>query len=314
MTHPLRLTAPIAFDGNGASLPKRLRGTAYSGGRVPDRNIVIDLSSTSIVTPSPLLASHRGDIVVGRITQASVASAIAIEGDLYSDIDDDAKAIAEKAARGHPWQLSVGLYGYTWEDVPAGKTVTVNGQNFDGPVGVLRNGVVREVSIVALGADPATDASLFNHFRGNPMSGTDQNTTVAQLATLTVERDQARATATRLEAENRTQATRITELEAQLAQLADRARAAETAQRTADVQALFKDLGLEFTNEAAAPYLAMSSDIFAGVRTQMSALRPRLPTHLSQSLADLGAGGQGGSNPAAGGVLLQTVKTAHGIK
>lgn len=312
MSQPLMLTAPVAFEAGGAALPKKLRGTAYSGGRVPDRNLVIDLATTSITTPAPLLAGHLSGSVVGRITQASVAGAISIEGDLYSDIDDDARAIAQKAARGHPWQLSVGLYGHTWEDVPPGKTVSVNGQSFDGPITVLRNGVVREVSIVALGADPAADAAFFTQQRGRSMS--DQNAAVAQLATLTVERDQARANVTRLEAENRTQAARITELEGQLATLTERARAAETAQRTTDVRAMLQELGLEFSEAAAAPYLAMSAEVFAGVRTQLSQLKPKLPAHLAHSVADLGAGGGSGQQPAPGGLLLQTVKAQFGIK
>ena len=57
--------------------------------------------------------------------------------------------------------MSVGLYAFTTESIPAGKSVNVNGQVFNGPVNVLRKGQVREVSIVTLGADPKTAVQVF---------------------------------------------------------------------------------------------------------------------------------------------------------
>ena len=57
--------------------------------------------------------------------------------------------------------MSVGLYSFTTESIPAGKSVNVNGQVFSGPLRVLRKGQVREVSIVTLGADPKTAVQVF---------------------------------------------------------------------------------------------------------------------------------------------------------
>lgn len=61
-----------------------------------------------------------------------------------------------------PFQMSIGLYGYDELYIASGNAETINGQQFQGPVTVLQNGKVREVSVVALGADPNTDAQFFN--------------------------------------------------------------------------------------------------------------------------------------------------------
>ena len=84
--------------------------------------------------------------------------------------------------------MSVGLYGFTREFVPAGKSVQVNGQTFNGPVNVLRNGQVREVSVVTLGADPRTDSKFFEQpSQGVPSMNLTAEQLAAQVAQLTAQ-------------------------------------------------------------------------------------------------------------------------------
>jgi hypothetical protein len=149
-----------AADG---ALPARFEGVAYSGGFVPDYEVVIDLATTTFKQRLPLLDSHwRSDIIGVVESAANKDGAMTVSGRLFSDMaGSSAERIAHLAQRGVPFEMSVGLFAFTREWVPAGKSVTVNGQVFNGPVNVLRNGQVREVSIVTLGADPKTAVQVF---------------------------------------------------------------------------------------------------------------------------------------------------------
>lgn len=162
---PLELRA-----GAEDKLPSTFSGTAYSGGFVPDYGVVIDMASTTYNRRLPLLSEHWRGNIIGVIEQAStVDHQMQVAGKLFSDMEGSrAQEIAQLAKRGVPFEMSVGLYNFTSEYVPEGKSVTVNGKSFTGPVRVLRNGQVREVSIVTLGADPRTESKFFTASEGEP--------------------------------------------------------------------------------------------------------------------------------------------------
>jgi hypothetical protein len=169
----IQLRAPIALTATAlGTLPSRFEGIAYSGGVVPSYGVVIDLGSTTISQPMPLLHEHSRDRIIGAVTAASIqAGQIIVAGKLFSDIPGGhAEQIAQLAIRGAPFQMSVGLYGYTEEVVPLGRAVTVNSRTASGPTVVLRRGAVREVSIVTLGADPNTNARMFSRKAKTPGS------------------------------------------------------------------------------------------------------------------------------------------------
>jgi predicted heme/steroid binding protein len=46
------------------------------------------------------------------------------------------------------------------QHVPAGESVKVNGRKWDGPLLVARNAVLRELSLLPMGADGNTDAGF----------------------------------------------------------------------------------------------------------------------------------------------------------
>ncbi len=159
------LEAPFEFKAAAdGGLPAKFAGTAYSGGFVPDYEVVIDMGSTTYNSRMPLLNAHMKGDIVGVIEQAVTENGqMNVAGRVFSDMaGSSAERIAQLAQRGAPFEMSVGLYGFTREFVPAGKAVQVNGQTFNGPVNVLRNGQVREVSIVTLGADPRTASKFFD--------------------------------------------------------------------------------------------------------------------------------------------------------
>lgn len=185
--------APIELKANAeGGLPAKFAGTAYSGGLVPDYGVVIDMATTTYNAKLPLLDSHSRWDIVGVIEQAATRDfQMQVAGNLFSDMPgSSAERIAQLAQRGVPFEMSVGLYAFRREFVPAGETVKVNGQTFNGPVNVLRNGQVREVSIVTLGADPRTTSKFFE-LEGDPsMKTIDQLT--AEVAELTAKLATAR--------------------------------------------------------------------------------------------------------------------------
>lgn len=302
---PFVLTCAADFEAaQGDALPARISGVAYSGGPVMGGIAVIDLASTKVAMPAPLLASHEHDEVIGALTQGNNTGAeLTVAGELYSDIDETARAIAAKAKRGHPWQLSVGIYGMNFEDVSPGNSVTVNGREFKGPITVLRGGTVREVSVVALGSDAETNAAFFSARSATTKTGDDPMTIEqlqAQVAALTAQVAELTAARDRAKADLDARDVKIVELTAAIDQ-------ARRDARTTEVKALFSEIGQEFSEDAAKPYLNLDADTFSAISAQLKARAPQLPAHLRQQAAS------GTQPPAGGSVLLSVVKTAHGV-
>lgn len=280
-----RATAQFAAaDPQGAA--RQFSGTAYGGGIVTDHpyfeRVAFDLATTKLATPAPALYQHQPE-PIGLIRSATLAANIAIAGELFSDVDEQAKSIATKADKGMPWQLSVGIFPGRIEDVRAGSKVDLNGQTFDGPLTVFRDNRIREVSFVSLGADHTTEAHVFSIIGGDrpahppkepaPMSTIDK-----------AEHDRIVA---ELNAKISEQGTTITDLNG-------RFEAQEKAARLAAVKALFTDTGREFKDELAAPYLGMSEEAFTAVAKDLRASgKPKLPANLSAEQAKGGEGGAG---------------------
>lgn len=297
MEKPLYFIAPVALEAIGSSeLPSRFSGVAYSGGKITDWDypVIIDLASTKIADWMPLLYQHRHDAMIGTVAETrNDGASLTVSGSLFADIDDDAGQIARKASRGARYQMSVGLFGANYERIDSpDASVTLNGQTVNGPLVVLRDGMVREVSIVTLGADAQTNAAFFSALSSGAASPPtppeeppmpDQNPDLAgQVAALSAQ---------------------IADLTTQLQAATARAESAESAlaetqrqTRLAAVRDLFAAVGREFSDEAAAPYLGMPADVFAVVAADLKATRPAktVPAHLFQERAT----GEPGQAPA----------------
>lgn len=154
---------------------RQFSGLAYGGGLVPSPfgmgNVVIDLATLAAGAPLPLLNMHDHAAIVGKV--ASVTNdgwQLTDAGELFSDFDPTAQGIAQRAGRGIPFQQSVGVYDFREEEIRAGQSVNINGRSFIGPLTILRNGTVREISICPLGADATTSAAIFNAGQPAPNS------------------------------------------------------------------------------------------------------------------------------------------------
>lgn len=266
----VQLTVPVELSAVAdGKLPSKFKGLAYSGKAVHRGSCVIDVSTTTVPARMAALASHDksiGDGIVGLVSAASKdGSNINVEGDIYSDMaGSPAEKIGQLAARGFPFQMSVGVYDFNEEWVPHGNSVNVNGQDFSGPLCVLRNGKVREVSICVLGADGDTSAKFFNQpddTPGNLTEKTDMN-----------DLEQARADLAVATATIATEKARADKAVADLKASTDASAAVQLAARTAAVDALFAEIGEKPADAEKAEFVAMGDAAFAAAAARMRAV------------------------------------------
>jgi len=144
-----------AKDGN----PK-VKGVAYSGGKMSlpgwKHPVVVDLSGMEIPDSVPLLTNHenRTGSRVGMVAARVEDDTLHIEGEIVSS-SGQAAGIVEQAESGADWQLSIGAEVKQSDLVKTGTRV-VNGQEHAAPFYHVTASVLREVSVVAVGADQAT--------------------------------------------------------------------------------------------------------------------------------------------------------------
>lgn len=288
------LTAPLQLRAQQpGAIATQFSGTAYTGAVIDDwgERIIIDLATTRTAEQMPLLHEHRREQTIGTISQAAITdTAITFTGELFADIDDTAKTIATKAARGLHYQMSVGLYQAKGQLVPEGHSVNINAQTHQGPLVVLTGGTVREVSVVTLGADANTNASFFSAnvgrvaFPGDPPAHLLAPPSQEANPMPDAPDHQARIDALTAQVADLTSALDAAKTDAATAQqaLADH----QLSARKHEVQALFSELGRELTEASAAHYLSLSEDAFASIVTDLRAGKLLAPAHLFSEQAN----------------------------
>lgn len=205
-------------------------GVAYSGEVITDHwywdRIVFDLDSMQIKGRIPALLDHSTRQRAGAINSHSIdhQNGLTVSGDLMSN--EFGTQVAQDSDDGFPWQMSVRIEPSAVEEIQAGASVTVNGKLHQGPITVFRGGRIREVSFCALGADDNTNAVAASH--SPKQFNQPEDTDVTEL-----EKAQAK----------------ITELEGQVNTLTEQNKQFAAAKREAEITALGKDLGKEFSAE-----------------------------------------------------------------
>lgn len=148
---------------------------AYTGGLLSLQNfpnpVVVNTAGVKAQSEAqlPLLRDHNQSRVVGHGKPIIESKQLRIEGKL-SVSGPERDSLIEASNGGFSWQASIGgripnprkdIY-----TVPAGKSVSVNGRQFSGPIHVVNAFHWKETSIVALGADEgrasASIAAMFN--------------------------------------------------------------------------------------------------------------------------------------------------------
>ena len=234
-------------------------GVAYSGEVIQSHyywgDVIFDLDTIQMKTPLGALIDHDTDRRAGVVRNFTKDNqgGLKVSGDLLSN--KNGQEVAQDSDEGYPWEMSVYIVPGSIEEVDRGEVV-VNGKTLKGPITIFRNGVIREVSFCALGADDNTSAVAASHTpkHFNKQEDTDV-TELEQLKAdnqkLTTERDNA-----------------VTEL-----------KQFKETKRTEDIAALETELKVQFCAEDKTAYTAMDDTTFAFTTKQ---------------LRQFSAGGQGG--------------------
>jgi hypothetical protein len=153
-----------AAEGDAKKLPT-MTMAAYNGGAMDvgwGLPVAIDLKGLDVAGHArPILKDHDPGQVVGHTTKITKVEgkSLAIEA-IVSGTGAAAQEVVANAGNGFPWQASVGVAARNYEYVKEGSTGKANGQEFTGPLYIVRKGVLAETSVVAIGADSSTTTSI----------------------------------------------------------------------------------------------------------------------------------------------------------
>ena len=163
---PLALTASIHLLAAQADRPRRFKISAYSGGQLRvdgfEYPVVIDLSGLSAGGNVPIILDHTADVehTVGSTDSITNNGQTLVMAGVVTGASPRVLQVLAQADSGHQWQASVGCSVEQSEEIAVGQNVTVNQQTFRGPVIVARRSVLRETSILPVGADSTTTVNL----------------------------------------------------------------------------------------------------------------------------------------------------------
>ncbi len=154
----------LAAEGDAQAVP-RFTMIAYTGEpmrvegwRFP---VVVDLEGLSIPSQRrPVRFGHSMYAGVGHTERIAVDAGRLIAEGIVSRDTPAAREVVASGKRGFPWQASIGAQVGQAEFVRNGKSITVNGKTFEGPIYVARRTVLGEISFVDLGADTNTAATI----------------------------------------------------------------------------------------------------------------------------------------------------------
>lgn len=141
-----------------------VKGIAYSGGKMRlfgwSRPVVVDMAGLAIPESVPLLANHENHTHgrVGVVVAKAVDGRLEIEGEIVGE-GELSGAIVSQGKAGADWQLSIGAEVEAAELVQEGKRI-VNGVEHEAPFYHVSKSTLREVSVVAVGADKATHMTV----------------------------------------------------------------------------------------------------------------------------------------------------------
>lgn len=252
---------------------RKFKGTAYAGGCVDGHwywgrsGVVFDLDGIEIDKPAALLEEHFSSSRIGVVQTVDTNGKIDVSGDFLTNAK--AQEIVQDSDDGFPFQMSMMIDPGSIEEVSQGKTVTVNGQVFEGPITIFRQNRIREFTICSTGADRNTSIKAFSG-KANP------NPTIKEDTDVDLEQAQAK----------------IQELEQKNAQLEADVKKFAAEKREAEITALSAETKTEFSAEEKAEMVKLDDSAFAFSAAQIrkfsansTSQKPALPSHLTQHQA-----------------------------
>ncbi len=252
-------------------------GVAYTGQVLHSMfgDVIADLKGLAPINARgiALLYGHHSPVGVVR-SVSETERGLEYSGEMVKGLEKS-NEIAALAASGFPWQLSIRAEPDVIEELGEKATAEVNGQTVTGPITIFRQWRLPEISIVELGMDGDTEATIAAHAGGgvrrrvllaSPASRDDMADTDTATAPTTVEELRASSPdlVAAIEAEAHTngvsaERARITEIiEATRQAIAgDTAEGEAAAEPTVEAQAL--DLIVTATKDGKAATTLMAS-------------------------------------------------------
>jgi len=153
-----------AAGGSDKQLPQ-FSMIAYTGGLMRitgfPHPVVVDLEGLAVERQDiPVRLDHNPRQGVGHTQHIAVENGQVTAEGLISRDTSWARDVARSGVNGFPWQASIGAAVVEAEFVPVGQHATVNGRTFDGPIHVVRQAILKEISFVDSGADANTAARI----------------------------------------------------------------------------------------------------------------------------------------------------------
>lgn len=140
----------------------KISGIAYSGGEIMQWSgrMVVDLSGMEFAEQIPLMDSHENSTSskLGEVTARVEDGKLLIDGSITSQSDEAKHIIAD--GKLSKWQLSIGANILARKFFEENEKVKVNGIEFTGPITVVSKSLLREVSVVAIGADKGASMEI----------------------------------------------------------------------------------------------------------------------------------------------------------
>ncbi len=166
----IEITAAAQIDveaaaGEGTAALPRFKMVAYTGGAMRVAGwrhaVILDLAGLDIPSQMrPIRFSHDPASGVGHTDAIRIEQGQLIASGVVSRDTPTAREIVTSSKNGFPWQASVGASVEEFEFIRDGQKVLVNGQEFAGPVNVVRKATLGEISFVDLGADGKTSVNV----------------------------------------------------------------------------------------------------------------------------------------------------------
>ncbi len=144
---------------------------AYTGGKLHvdgfDKPVVVDLNGLQASGEIPIAIKHDTSeaSLIGQTDPDGIdndGKQLRLRGPVTADPETSPKVkrVFAMAAKGHKWQSSIGARIEESREVAAGESVEVNGQTLEGPFLLATRSVLRENSVLGMGADKSTSVSF----------------------------------------------------------------------------------------------------------------------------------------------------------
>lgn len=154
-------------------LPRKFSGIANSGKPFNHYGemVIVDLTDIQYKANVPALLLHDRAQRAGFGTLSVTNNQLLIDGTLLDN--QFGREVAEESDAGFPWQMSAHINANSITELGQNETATVNGQTVTGPMVILKNCSVSEISFTPTGVDNETSAVALGD-DGKPQSTTAQ--------------------------------------------------------------------------------------------------------------------------------------------